>query len=72
MPSRLLCFGTDLVSALILDEGAVVDQLLQGGQERGIIPLLVRWHARLHGLLNGNGGGSGTVLEASDGCDDSF
>ena len=67
----LLGLGTEFVGALDLDKNAVGNHLFQGGQEHGVHPLLVRGHARLHCLLDGNGGGAASLLEPRDGFDDS-
>ena len=61
---------TKLVGGLYLDEFTRGNTVLQGLQEDTVEPLLVA-HVGLHMLLDGNGGGTGAVLELRDGFDDS-
>ena len=67
----LLVLGAELVGGLDLGEIAVGNGLLQGVQEHTVHPLFVGGEVGLHVLLDGDGGGSGAVLELRDGGEDS-
>ena len=62
--------GAKLVRSLDLDKGSIGNTVLQRLQEDCICPLLIT-HLSLHVLLDGDGGGTGAVLELRDGFDDS-
>ena len=67
----LFVVGAELVGGLGLREIAIGHGLLQRVQEHAVQPFLVLREVGLHVLLDGDGGGAGTVLELRDGGDDS-
>jgi hypothetical protein len=68
----LLVLRGELEGALDLDEFTASNTRLEGLEEGGVEPLLVLGELGLHQLLDGNGGGTITVLELQDGGDDVF
>ena len=63
--------GAELEGSLVLGKFTIGNSLVQGFQVHAVHPLLILGKVGLHVLLDGNGGGSGTVLKCRDGVEDS-